>query len=258
MTSASLAHTTRGDGSAGAEVAAEEPKGPLSGVAKYLAREGKAPEPASVAVEEPKAPLSGVAKYLARQGKAAGPSQAASGQPESSLTRVAKYLAGFEESSSSKAKVADPAPVSAPTTGVGKYLANKGGASALQYQEPKIMTSARDIEPDIEEEIVAENTVNVAEEAITLAEPVSVSLSNAEETISPENPKSIESIVILDDGLRCQASTSKGAQCKITNGLSHIQRTINEQTYQFSVCKQHDNDKFQPYPSLLNGEVQEG
>ncbi|MGR8980228.1 MAG: hypothetical protein ACU84H_09075 [Gammaproteobacteria bacterium] len=233
-----------------AAVAAEEPKGPLSSVAKYLARQGKAPEQAqaAAAAEEPKAPLSGVAKYLAGQGRSAG--TAASAQPESPLTRVAKYLAGFEDSAQSKTGAADPAP--APTTGVGKYLANKGGASAFKYQEPKIMTSA----PDIEEEIAANAPVEAAAEAITMAEPAAVSSSEAEESNAPENPITTGSIILLDDGIRCQASTSKGSQCKITNGLSHIQRTIDEQTYQFSVCKQHDNEKFQPYPAMLNREGQ--
>ena len=71
---------------------------------------------------------------------------------------------------------------------------------------------------------------------------------------NPKDPKGLfnRGEIHLDDGKQCQASTVRGSQCKHTTNLGHIQRTINKQKYQFTVCNQHHNETFKPFAPLLS------
>lgn len=215
----------------------EEPS-ELSSVAKYLARQ----EQAAKAAEAPtsSAAATGVEKYLARQAQVAP--EAASAPAAEPATGVAKYLARQGTAPQTAAPKPAPAPAPVPTTGVGKYLASQGGAGSYKAEIPKASAAP----------------VKKAEAAKAKAAPVKAAaalkpaaVEPAKETPEAAKPKPASSVIHLDDGLQCQASTGKGIQCKKTTKLSHIQRTINKQKYQFSVCSQHHNETFKPFPGIL-------
>lgn len=207
-----------------------------SSVEKYLARQAAALAAKEVSATPETAPeaLTGVAKYLAGQGKAPKLAAKESAPAPVPNTRVGRYLAGQSETVKNPA----PAPAPAPTTGVGKYLAGSfkadvPKASASASKKPAVKAAAAPAKTQPEDPFHAAPVVQ------SEAQPV-------------EKPKPPSATLHLDDGKQCQASTTKGTQCKNTTNLSHIQRTINKQKYQFSVCKQHHNEKFKPFAPLLD------
>lgn len=229
----------------------------LSGVAKYLAKQeaaAKAKEAASVP-----ATATGVEKYLARQALLSAGGEPAAAAPEAAqqepLTGVAKYLAG-------QGRVAKPvvkeeqAPAPEPVTGVGRYLAGQSRAGTHGTEvaretvsEPKIATqpAAKTAAAQPEKAKVSyEKKAAEPEQEASQSEPAS------ESSAASASAKPASTVIHLDDGKQCQASTVKGSQCKHTTNLGHIQRTINKQKYQFTVCNQHHNETFKPYAPLLN------
>lgn len=217
----------------------------LSGVAKYLAKQEQAAQPKEPEIH---AALSGVEKYLAR--KQASP--AAATVQEVPKTGVAKYLA---KQSSGSVPAATPAPVVIPKTGVGKYLAGiplastttKPAASAPEKKQPpqnkpetkKAAASAKKPAPVNAVEVAAPATAGKISAPVVTEKAETVSVAPAGDVIHFENVT------------QCQSRTVKGTQCKNTNHLTKLQRTINKQKYQFSACPQHHNDTFKPYPPLL-------
>lgn len=229
---------------------AQETAAPVSRVAKYLANQEKTVQSAAestTSTPESPAPVSRVAKYLASQEPASKPvaaeaksdteTKGAEAEEAAPLSRVAKYLASI--SKEFKPEVADPAPADAPATasaaktGVEKYLAsgNSDSSHSARAASPLLVSKvSKYVEPKHEE---IHETTDVATDEIE----TSVIASS--------------DVVHLDDGLQCQASTQKGTQCRNKSNLGHIQQTINNQKYQFSVCTQHNNAGFKPFADLV-------
>lgn len=230
-----------------------EEAGELSSVAKYLAKQelaAKAKETAAVA-----STASSVERYLARKAALEAQASVSTESVQEPLTGVAKYLAG--QSRAPKPAVKSPIPVSAPapvpTTGVGKYLAGQGKPGSYKFEAPKVAA----FEPKKSEKTATKTaTAAPATEKVApkAAEPVKASATSVSEHHTDEKSKAASSTIHLDDGKQCQASTVKGTQCKHTTHLGHIQRTINKQKYQFSVCNQHHNETFKPFAPLLRAE----
>ena len=217
----------------------EEVSGGPTGVAKYLAKQ----EAAAKAKETAALPAgaSSVEKYLARQAALAAQAtaDAVESAPQEPLTGVAKYLASQGKTPKSAVKAAAPAP--APTTGVGKYLAGQvsGVFNKNEAADPANTAQKKSVKP------VAKAAIAPAKEK---AEPVQAAPALASE---PQSAAKKKSVINLDDGKQCQASTTKGSQCKHTTSLGHLQCVINKQSYQFTVCNQHNNESFKPYAPLV-------
>jgi len=78
-------------------------------------------------------------------------------------------------------------------------------------------------------------------------EPKAASTVPAEAS-TPANSTSID----LKDGMeQCQASTAKGTRCKRKTNLEETSLTIDDKTYQLTVCKQHNTDGLKPFSELL-------
>lgn len=60
-----------------------------------------------------------------------------------------------------------------------------------------------------------------------------------------------DGVIDLSDGKQCQASTSKKSRCKRANTLQAVNKVIDDKTYLFTICNQHNNDAFKPYPKLI-------
>jgi hypothetical protein len=243
------------------ETSSQVSAAPMSRVAKYLATQAAA-KPAAEAPAAPQesatpAPMSRVARYLASQQGAAKPDEAVAAavetapqpQPEAAvaqedaaqekeaessapLSRVAKYLAAVgkefkPEPPKESEAVAQIQEEPAKRTGVSKYLAGQSKSVAESSGIASVAQVIKDL-GQIEEP---------SEEVETAAESEAAGGADNE--------------VRLDDGLQCQASTAKGTQCKNRSNLGHIQVTVNDQEYRFSVCTQHNNENFKPFAELL-------
>ena len=215
----------------GHSVYVEESSSNLSGVAKYLAKQEKTEAPKE---EAGAAPLSGVEKYLARQ--------QASAATEAPKTGVEKYLA--RKTTGSTSAVKEPVPVAIPKTGVAKYLAGVPLATEAK-SEPK----APQAKPE-KSKSTAPAKKKPAPAQVT--DSVSAPASNAAAAAPKKAAAAKASNVIrFENVAQCQSRTVKGTQCKNTNNLTALQQTINNQTYEFSACLQHNNDSFKPYAPLL-------
>jgi len=65
-------------------------------------------------------------------------------------------------------------------------------------------------------------------------------------------PKKPDNIIDLKDGLnQCQASTAKGTRCKRKTTLTDARISIADNTYQLTVCKQHNTDDLKPFSELI-------
>lgn len=187
----------------------------LTGVERYLAKKAEQEQQAA------ESKLTGVERYLAKQAekdaeiKKAKAAEKGSGE----LTGVAKYLQKQADEEEALGKNA---------TGVDKYLSKKKKESKGKKSKDKSPKKEKSKE------------VKKAKKKKT-------------QKIEKDKPaKSKELIDLSKDASRCQASTSKGSQCKRSNSLETIQRTINKQKYKFSVCSQHKSDDFKPYAELLS------
>ncbi|MBL1264535.1 hypothetical protein, partial [Candidatus Methylomicrobium oryzae] len=153
------------------------------------------------------------------------------------LSRVAKYLAAVgkefkpaaakkpEAASEPKAETApEPEAEPAKRTGVSKYLAGQNKSVA----ESSGIASVAQVIKDLGKVEEPSETIEIAESA-----------------------GDSDNVVRLDDGKQCQASTAKGTQCKNKSNLGHIQISVNDQDYRFSVCTQHNNENFKPFAELL-------
>jgi hypothetical protein len=211
----------------------------LSGVAKYLAKQEQAAKPAE---EESKATkVSGVEKYLARQ-QASSPKTVS----EAPTTGVGKYLA-----KQTSAKIVPPQPVAIPRTGVGKYLAGVSISNETKVApEPEKKQPLQKKSEKTKTPVPAKKSApseNLKEApAITVKTPKPVP-----ETVTAISAAHTSDVIHFENVTQCQSRTVKGGQCKNTNHLTKLQRTINKQKYQFSACPQHHNDTFKPYPPLL-------
>ncbi|MFW5443751.1 MAG: hypothetical protein ACKE51_05525 [Methylococcaceae bacterium] len=67
----------------------------------------------------------------------------------------------------------------------------------------------------------------------------------------PKAEKKATSIDLKDDKNQCQASTAKGTRCKRTTSLENATVSIDNKTYQLTVCKQHNNKSLKPFSELL-------
>lgn len=211
----------------------------LSGVAKYLAKQEQAAQPKEP--ETTAAHISGVEKYLARQ-----QASSAAAVQEIPKTGVAKYLAR----QSSAGSVPAAAPVVIPKTGVGKYLAGIPLASATT--KPAAPAPEKKQPPQNKPETKkAAAPAKKPALAVKEAAPVAAGKISAPtaETVTSAAP--VSDVIHFENVTQCQSRTVKGTQCKNTNHLTKLQRTINKQKYQFSACPQHHNDTFKPYPPLL-------
>ncbi|WP_026223565.1 hypothetical protein [Methylosarcina fibrata] len=232
-----------------------EPAG-LSRVAKYIAQQELAAQAKEAASVPPTA--TGVEKYLARQALlAAGgaPAAASEAAPQEPLTGVARYLAGQGRAAKPVVKEAPaPAPEPEPVTGVGRYLAGKSRAGTHETEAVKEAAAEpkKTAQPAAKTAAAQPEKAKVAYEKATAPEtaPSSEPVSESSAEAAPAKPAS--SVIHLDDGKQCQASTVKGTQCKHTTNLGHLQRTINKQKYQFTVCNQHHNETFKPFAPLLS------
>jgi hypothetical protein len=233
-----------------------------SRVAKYIAQQEMAAKAKEAASVPPTA--TGVEKYLARQALLSAGGASAAPAPETAqeepLTGVARYLAG--QGRAPKPVVMEepaPAPEPEPVTGVGRYLAGQSRAGThgsevarQSVAEPKKATqpAAKTAAAQPEKAKVAYEKATVPEKAASPSAPASEPSASA----APAKPAS--SVIHLDDGKQCQASTVKGTQCKHTTNLGHLQRTINKQKYQFTVCSQHHNETFKPFAPLMSAHEQ--
>jgi len=210
----------------------------LSGVAKYLAKQEQAAQPKE---PETHAALSGVEKYLARQQT----SPATAAVQEVPKTGVAKYLA---KQSSGSVPAAAPAPVVIPKTGVGKYLAGIPLASTTTTPAAPAPEKKQPAQKPEAKKAAAPAKKPAPAAAVKAAAPA----TDKPAAPAVENPAAPAGDVIhFENVTQCQSRTVKGTQCKNTNHLTKLQRTINKQKYSFSACPQHHNDTFKPYPPLI-------
>jgi hypothetical protein len=264
---------------AAAEPVAQESTAPLSRVAKYLASQTASKPAATEAVAEPAAPLSRVARYLASQTAAAKPTEtvvepsAASQEPAAPLSRVAKYLASQQAASAPAGNetVAEPAAPAAeevaqesgaPLSRVAKYLAavskefkpevGKKTETAPEAEAAPASRTGVSKYLASQNKSVAEST-GIASVAQVIKDLGKIEAPSEEIEISldDESVSGSDNVIRLDEGTQCQASTAKGTQCKNKSNLGHIQLTVNDQEYRFSVCTQHNNENFKPFAELL-------
>jgi hypothetical protein len=214
----------------------------LSGVAKYLARLEQAAKPKEAAAIATQ--VTGVEKYLARQ-QASSPKAV----QETPTTGVGKYLAR----QTSTGSVPPKEPVVIPKTGVGKYLAgiplSRGGATAApvaEKEQPQQNKSETKKTSAPAKKTAPSNTAKEAPPATA-----SKTSAPATETAAATSAALTSNVIHFKNVTQCQSRTVKGTQCKNTNHLTKLQRTINKQKYQFSACPQHHNDTFKPYPPIL-------
>lgn len=167
------------------------------------------------------------------------------------MSRVAKYLAAIGKEFKPEVAVTaeEPAPQSAeaeaaPMSRVAKYLASQNKAVAesagLSASVAQIVADLGNAVETAEAEVEA---LAIEDEAVAVEEAAAV-----EEEIAGV---AADEVIRLDDGLQCQAGTAKGTQCKNKANLGQIQTTLNDKTYQFSVCTQHNNDHFKPFAGLV-------
>jgi len=136
------------------------------------------------------------------------------------LSRVAKYLAAigkeFKPEAAAPAESVAQAEAAAP---------QGAGTRVSQYLESQTQTVAKPATAAKAKAAAEETAVAVKEES--------------------------GNVIRLDDGNQCQASTAKGTQCRNKSNLGHIQLSVNDKDYQFSVCTQHNNESFKPFAELL-------
>lgn len=233
-----------------------EPAG-LSRVAKYIAQQELAAKAKEAASVPPTA--TGVEKYLARQTLLAAGGALAVAAPEAApqepLTGVARYLAGQGRATKPVVKEEPaPAPEPEPVTGVGRYLAGKSraGSHGTETVREAVPEPKKTAQPAAKTAAAQPEKAKVTYEKATAPETVSSSEPAGEPSAEAAPAKPTGSVIHLDDGKQCQASTVRGSQCKHTTNLGHIQRTINKQKYQFTVCNQHHNETFKPFAPLLS------
>ncbi len=156
--------------------------------------------------------LTGVARYLAKQAEAE-----AAAENTKELTGVAKYLQDHSEVEETAA------------TGVAKYLSKQKKAAKAKKSKEK---------PSKKEKSKSDKKSKKKKEQKT----------DKSKSVKAKGKQLID---LSKNAAQCQASTSKGTQCKRTNSLETIQKTINKQKYKFSVCGQHKSDDFKPFAELL-------
>lgn len=222
----------------------DQASGP-TGVARYLERQARAEREA--ADEEMMARKTGVERYLERMAEA----EVEEEKPE--LSGVEKYLANQALAEENRPKVVRPKAVESPATPVVKKKPVISGVDKyLDKQEsnpPKAPPSVARRTP-ASDPTVAKVSVSDKKPA---KRPTRIVKKVSPKPVQKAPQKAAGIINLSKDSGQCQARTSKGTQCSRTNGLKHIQRTINKQKYQFSACSQHKNDSFKPYQPLIEG-----
>ena len=211
----------------------------LSGVAKYLAKHEEAANPKES--EKTAAGLSGVEKYLAKQ-------QAAAKETiqQTPATGVAKYLARQATGTAAPAPAKEP--VIIPKTGVGKYLAGMPLAHAATKPAP----ASTEKKPPVQTKTEAKKAPAAAKKPAPVAAVKEAAVKTDKPAAeAPAVPAATGDVIHFENVTQCQSRTVKGTQCKNTNHLTKLQRTINKKKYTFSACPQHHNDTFKPYPPLL-------
>lgn len=87
-----------------------------------------------------------------------------------------------------------------------------------------------------------------------LDEPSTDSLTTTAPTTATPiiTPPETANIIDLKDELnQCQASTAKGTRCKRATNLETTTVSIENKTYQLTVCKQHNTDTLKPFLELI-------
>jgi hypothetical protein len=204
------------------------PGGP-TGVERYLQNLASQQQPKA-------AGMTGVEKYLAQL------NLAEAAQAADAKTGVEKYL---DQQAEEPAVAAEDAPTAAPAEEPEAASAPEADATVPECESAPESEAAPVEEPapaPVEESAAAP----VEEPAGASEEPVA---SEAPEAQEPAQPAGV--IDLAAQAKQCQGSTLKGTQCRHTNGLERIKRTINGQEYQFAVCSHHNTAAFKPYPGLL-------
>jgi hypothetical protein len=192
--------------------------------------------------------LSGVEKYLQRKSV-------------STLTGVARYLERKTKEQADRIAIQTAAEeVEAVTeieeSSVEKYLRRKAGSV---QERPVVKKRLSRVERYLQqkEQTQGEPAAPVAKPA----KPVSSvekylksheTTSAKKTTVQPEKKPS--KAKVQQKATRCQAATSKGKQCSRTSNTTKIQRTINKKKYHFTVCSQHNNDSFKPFPDFVDND----
>lgn len=180
----------------------------------------------------------GVARYLAKKAKEEQLNQA---RQKNELTGVARYLAKQAKSSAPKPQVAVAKTTgSKQKTGVEKYLAKQKESKPAPAIKAETKSSQRTA-PATKENKPATKPKAAPKKAEKQPEPA-----------IKEKPKTAELTDLSGQDGQCQAATNSGSRCKRNTNITSIQRTIQNQKYQFAVCSQHKNNKaFKPYPGLI-------
>ncbi|NOQ36050.1 MAG: hypothetical protein GQ569_09165 [Methylococcaceae bacterium] len=235
----------------------------LSGVEKYLAEkqhlEDEKIKNETATLEK----LTGVAKYLAKKQQEEQAESEAEAAALANMTGVARYLFKLE-TQEKKTPAKKAAPVKEEKTArlsrVDQYLAKQQAAEAKKAASKTTKKTAKKAtkviaKDDVKEEETSkveekEETVAVVEQQETTIE-VSAAEENKEPAVAEIEEISNETINLAEGATQCQAATVKGSQCKRKANLEVIEHTVNENTYQFAVCRQHNNDAFTPFAELV-------
>ena len=186
--------------------------------------------------------LSGVERYQRQKNR------------QEKLTSVDKYLAKKQDIIQEKTKVKDE--IISQMTGVEKYLfkLNKDKESTTQSSVKKYIAKQKQTEEivviDNIEEVSVEVEIKRVDKTIIAEKNVDEDNAKVEQKATIEIETS-EIINLARGATQCQATTLKESQCRRKNNLIAVEKMIDEQRYKFAICRQHDNDIFTPFQSLL-------
>ncbi|MDQ7090317.1 MAG: hypothetical protein Q9M50_06685 [Methylococcales bacterium] len=110
-------------------------------------------------------------------------------------------------------------------SGVDKYLTKQ---TTVEESQPVEKPSQQNLVVSVVDEIKP-SVAEIADEPVS---DVDVK-TETDEIIKPENKAT-----------QCQAATMKGSRCRRKSGLKTIEKMVNGQQQQYSVCSQHNNDLF--------------
>ena len=98
---------------------------------------------------------------------------------------------------------------------------------------------------------VPEKTIDKPKKPVAEKKSETVVQEVTSEAVTPLVTSSDKGVIDLSDGKQCQASTSKKSRCKRKNTLKAVNKVVDNKTYLFTICAQHNNDTFKPYPKLI-------
>lgn len=98
---------------------------------------------------------------------------------------------------------------------------------------------------------VPEKTIDKPKKPVAEKKSETIVQEVTSEAVIPLVMSSDKGAIDLSDGKQCQASTAKKSRCKRKNTLKAINKVVDNKTYLFTICAQHNNDTFKPYPKLI-------